>query len=145
MLALGTGSLALVLGASLSMAAAIAHLACIVLGAPAYRVLGAGERMARALEAGRLRPTLVTLAIAGVLVAWAVFALSGSGVVQRLPLTRLALVAITLAYLGRAVAFPLLKPRLPENSNTFWWISSGLCGVIGLLHAYGTLSLWSTL
>ena len=142
---LSTGSLALLVGAALSAAAALAHLLCIVVGAPAYRLMGAGERMARAVEAGKLRPTLVTLAIAVVLLAWAAFALSGAGVVAPLPLTKLALVAISLVYLGRAVAFPLLKPSFPENSNTFWWVSSGICGLIGLVHAYGTVLVWGTL
>ena len=145
MLTFSTGSLALLVGAALSAAAALAHLACIAIGAPAYRFMGAGERMARAVEAGQLRPTLVTLAIAGALLVWAAFALSGAGVVGPLPLTKYALVAISVVYLGRAVAFPLLKPGFPENSNTFWLVSSGICGLIGLVHAYGTVSLWRTL
>ena len=142
MLALDTGSLALLVGAAFSVVAALAHLACIVVGAPAYRFMGAGERMARAVEAGQLRPTLVTLAVAGVLLVWAAFAFSGAGIVASLPLTKYALVAISVVYLGRAVAFPLLKPSFPENSSTFWLVSSGICGFIGLVHAYGTVSLW---
>ena len=142
---LSTGSLALIVGGSLSAAAAIAHLACISIGAPAYRFMGAGEHTARAAEAGRLRPTLVTLAIAGVLFVWAALALSGGGAIEPLPLTKLALVAISAVYLGRAVAFPLLKPRFPGNSNTFWLVSSAICGFIGLAHVYGTVSLWRTL
>lgn len=143
--AFSNGSIALLLGAFLSAAAAIAHLACIAIGAPAYRFMGAGERMARAAEAGQLKPTLVTLAVAGVLFAWAAFALSGAGVVGPLPLTKLVLVAISIAYLGRAVAFPLIKSSFPGNSCTFWLVSSGICGLIGLVHAYGTVSLWRTL
>ena len=141
---LSTGSIALTIGASLSAAAALAHLACIAIGAPAYRLMGAGERMARAVEAGQRRPTLVTLAVTGVLLVWAAFALSGAGVLAPLPLTKFALVAISIAYLGRAVAFPLLKPSFPGNSNTFWVVSSGVCGIIGLVHAYGTVVLWRT-
>ena len=143
--ALNNGSLALLLGASFSAAAAIAHLACIVIGAPAYRFMGAGERMARAAEAGQLRPTFITLAIAVVLFAWTAFALSGAGVVGPFPLTKPALVAISMVYLGRAVVFPLIKSSFPGNSSTFWLASSGICGVIGLVHAYGTASLWRTL
>jgi len=144
-LLLSTGSLALIVGGSLSAAAAIAHLACIAIGAPAYRFMGAGERTARAAQARRLRPTLVTLAIAGLLFVWSAFAWSGAGAIEPLPLTKLALVAISAVYLGRAVVFPLLKPRFPGNSNTFWLVSSAICGVIGLVHVYGTVSLWRTL
>lgn len=145
MSALSSGSLALIAGASFSAAAALAHLACIVIGARAYRFMGAGERMARAVEAKQLQPTLVTLAVASILLVWAAFALSGAGIVGPLPLRKFALVGISIAYLGRAVAFPLLKPRFPENSSSFWFVSSGICGLIGLVHAYGTVSLWRTL
>lgn len=139
------GAQALVVGASLSGVAAAAHLACLLIGAPAYRFMGAGERMARAAEAGKLRPALVTLVIASILILWSVYALSGAGVISALPLTKLALALISTIYLGRAISFPLLKPAFPENSNTFWWVSSGICGFIGLVHAYGTLSLWKAL
>ncbi|HEY6641834.1 hypothetical protein [Povalibacter sp.] len=139
------GSLALLLGASFSAAAGMAHLACIVIGPPAYRFMGAGEHMARAVEAKQLRPALVTLAVAGILLIWAAFALSGAGVFGPLPLTKWALVGICAVYLGRAVAFPLIKSSFPGNSKRFWLVSSGICGVVGLVHAYGTVSLWRML
>ena len=140
-----TGEHALVIGASCSAAAAIAHLACIAFGAPAYRLMGAGERMARAVEAGKLRPTFVTLAISGVLLVWAAYALGGAGVIRPLPFTALALPGICAVYLLRAVAFPILKPAFPENSKTFWLVSSGICLFIGLVHLYGVLFVWHAL
>ncbi len=72
-----TGSDALVLGASLCALAALAHVACVVVGGPAYRRLGAGERMAHAAEAGRLQPAFVTLALSSVLLVWAAYATGG--------------------------------------------------------------------
>ena len=140
-----TGEQALVIGSSCSAAAAIAHLACIVFGAPAYRIMGAGERMARAVEAGYLRPTFVTLAISGVLLVSAAYALGGAGVIRLLPLSALALPCICAVYLGRAVAFPLLKPAFPENSTTFWLVSSSICLFIGLVHLYGVVLVWHAL
>ncbi|WP_228535251.1 hypothetical protein [Noviherbaspirillum malthae] len=101
--------------------------------------------MIRVAEAGRLRPTLVTLTIAGVLLLWAAYALSGAGIIGRLPMTKLALSVICSIYIARAVAFPFLKPLFPGNSNTFWRVSSGICGFIGLVHLYGMLSLWRVL
>jgi hypothetical protein len=137
-----TGEIAFLLGAFMSAAAAIAHLACIALGAQAYRIMGAGERMARSVEAGKLRPTLVTLAISGVLLVWAAYALGGAGVIAPLPFSGLVLPVICATYLGRAVAFPLLRSSFPENSEKFWLVSSGICLVIGSAHPYGILS-WS--
>jgi len=139
------GTQALLIGGLLSAAAAVAHLACIALGAPAYRFLGAGEKMARAAEAGKLQPTLVTLAVTAILFIWAAYALSGAVVIDRLPFAKFVLPAICAVYLGRAVAFPLLKPAFPENSQTFWLVSSGVCLVVGLVHLYGVISQWSAL
>ena len=136
---------ALIIGGSLSFFAALAHVACIVIGAPAYRFLGAGEKMARAAEAGKLEPTLTTLAVTGVLLIWSAYAFAGAGVIGRLPFTKFVLFAICSVYLARALLFPLLKPAFPDNSQTFWLVSSGICLVIGLLHAYGVFSLWSEL
>ena len=139
------GTLALITAACLSAAAAMAHLACIVGGAPVYRFMGAGERMARAAKAGHLRPTLMTLAIAAVLALWAAFALSGAGLIAMLPLTKPALVAIAAVLYVRALGFSLLKSRFPENSDAFWWVSSGICGVMATLFAGGAAARWSAL
>ena len=139
------GSIAFTIGAFMSAAAAVAHLACIFIGAPAYRIMGAGERMARAVEAGSVRPTLMTLSIAGVLFVWAAYALGGAGVIPPLPFSGLVLPAICLVYLGRAVSFPLLRSSFPENSQKFWLISSGICLVMGLTHLYGILWTWHAL
>lgn len=139
------GTQALLLGGLLSATAAVAHLACIALGAPAYRFMGAGEKMARAVEAGKLRPTLVTLAVTAILFTWAAYALAGAGIIEPLPFTRPALTAICAVYLGRALAFPLLKPAFPDNSQTFWLVSSGICLVIGVVHAFGVISQWPVL
>lgn len=140
-----SGSQALIIGGALSTAAAVAHLVCILLGPAAYRFMGAGEKMARAVEAKRLLPTLVTLVIAAVLFAWAAYAFSGAGVIGHLPFAKVVLPAICVVYLGRALAFPLLKPQFPENSQTFWLVSSGICLVIGLVHVYGVFLQWPML
>lgn len=137
------GAKALALAGLLVALASLAHLVCIALGAQAYRFMGAGERMARAVEAGKIKPTLITLAIASVLLVWALYAFSGAGLAPRLPFTEEALFLISAVFLARAVAFPVLRPRFPENSTTFWLVSSGICLAIGLLYAVGLAALWS--
>lgn len=138
-----TGAQALILGGALTSLAAIAHLACVVLGPSAFRLMGAGERMARAVEAGKVRPILVTLGIAAVLAACAAYAFSAAGLIKPLPFTQWVLLAITTVFLGRGFGFALLKPAFPENSNTFWLVSSGICLVIGALHAWGAAAVWA--
>ena len=68
----------LVVGATLSGLAALMHLACLVVGAPLFRLLGAGEQMAQLHLAGHWYPTVVTLVIAGALATWSAYALSGA-------------------------------------------------------------------
>lgn len=132
----------LVIGAVFSVVAALLHFVCIVVGAPAFRLLGAGEQLARMAERGHWYPGLVAFAIGAALAVCAVYALSGAGVLPRLPLLRTVLVLFSAALILRAVAFPLLRPMFPENSETFWWLSSALCLAMGLVHAVGLGQVW---
>lgn len=126
-------------------AAALAHLGCIVFGGDWYRFFGAGEQMARMAEQELWYPTVVTAVIVLLLLVWALYALSGAGVIKRLPLTKLALLLISSVFLLRGVAFVGLMPRFPENSLTFWLVSSGICLVIGGLFVIGLWQQWSLL
>ncbi|WP_235357315.1 hypothetical protein [Arsukibacterium sp. MJ3] len=110
-----------------------------------YRFFGAGEQMARMAEQGLWYPTIVTSVIVIILLIWAFYALSGAGAIKRLPLTRLALVGITCIFLLRGVSFVGLMPMFPENSLTFWLVSSGICLLIGALFAVGTFQQWPKL
>lgn len=84
----------LIIGAAFSAAAAVMHIGCIIYGASWYRFFGAGERMAQLASTGSLIPTFVTSLITAVLISWSFFALSGAGVIFKLPLVRLALCGI---------------------------------------------------
>lgn len=135
----------LLAAAAADVLAALLHLACIALGPPAYRWLGAGERVAQMAARGDAYPTSITLVIAGVLLVWALYALSGAGLIRRLPLTRLVLALIAAVYLLRAGAAVVLQPYFPGNSATFWWVSSSVCLLFGLLHALGLRERWQVL
>lgn len=133
----------LLLGATGSAAAGVLHLGCLVFGAPWYRALGAGERIARMAEAGHPRPAVMTVFIAAVLFVWALYALSGAGVIRRLPLLRTVLCAVTAVYLLRGTLFVLLMPYFPDNGPLFWAVSSGICLALGLVHLAGLRQAWS--
>lgn len=135
----------LIAGAVLSGAAALMHLACLVVGAPLFRLLGAGEHMAQLHAAGHWYPTVVTLAIASVLLGWSAYALSGAGVIRRLPLRRTALSAITAVYIVRGVAFVPVMAHFPGNSMTFWIVSASICLLIGIVHLVGLRQAWARL
>lgn len=135
----------LLVGAFLCIFAALAHIGCIVFGASWYLALGAGQQMANLAEQGHWYPTLVTSVISFVLFVWALFALSGAGVIRHLPLTRWILVCIGLVLIVRGVLFVLLMPMFPGNSMTFWLVSSSLCALLGTLILFGTYQVWPQL
>ena len=136
---------ALVLAGAGSLAASLLHLACIAGGPDWYRFFGAGERMARMAARGHWYPAVVTLGIAAILCAWALYAWSGAGLIPRLPFLRPALCAITGVYLLRALAFVPLQAFFPGNSAAFWYWTSGISLALGLLHALGLRQAWSRL
>ncbi|CAN5229632.1 hypothetical protein BH24PSE1_BH24PSE1_01120 [soil metagenome] len=136
----------LLAGGCLSLSAAVLHLACIAGGPRWYRFLGAGEGMARAAERGELRPALLTAGIAALLAAWAAYAFSGAGVIERLPLLRVGLVVISATYLlrGMVLFMPSLLSR-PDLTASFLLWSSLVVLVIGLIHVIGTWRAWQFL
>lgn len=139
------GSSWLIAGACLSILAALAHLACIVGGPEWYRFFGAGEAMARAAGRGEWTPTLVTLGIAAILFVWAAYALSGAGLLPRLPLLRTGLVVITAVYLLRAFAFVPLNLMTRHHSDGFAVTSSLIVLIHGVVYAVGTAKAWEQL
>lgn len=136
-----TGRQCLLAGAWCSGVAALLHLGCVLVGAEGYRLLGAGERMAGLAEQGHWYPVLVAWLIASVLAAWSLYALSGAGLIRRLPWLRSGLSGIAAIYILRGVTFPLIMPAFPENSMTFWIVTSFISLVIGGFYAVGTYRL----
>ena len=135
----------LILAAIGSATGAVLHLGCIIFGADWYRAFGAGEQMAQMAEAGMLYPSVVTSLIVAALTVWALYALSGAGVIRKLPLARTALCLISAIYLLRGMAFIPLMPLFPENSLTFWLVSSGVCLSFGIFYVLGTKQAWAYL
>lgn len=128
---------------SCSVVGALLHLVCIAGGADWYRFMGAGERIAKQVEAGEWMPALITLLISSLLLVWALFAFSGAGLIRKLPMLRTALVLISSVYLVRGIAgffLPLWvdDPMVQQNSLTFWWVSSTVCCIFGGFYAVGT-------
>lgn len=101
--------------------------------------------MAQMAEEGSRYPTVVTLFIVTILTIWSLYALSGAGLILRLPLLRLGLCVIAAVYLIRGMAFIPLMQMIPGNSILFWMVSSTTCFVFGLMYALGVRQSWSNL
>ncbi len=139
-------NLSLTIAAALNAIAALLHVGCIVFGASWYRFFGAGERMARLAEAGSWRPTVITAGIVVVLSVCTLYALSGAGAIRTLPLLRIALCTITAVYLLRGVAgLSYAALGAMRTDATFWWWSSVICLVLGIVHALGSTQAWRRL
>ena len=141
------GSTQLKIAASLSFIAALLHVTIIFGGSDWYRFFGAGEGMAKLAETGSIEPTVITLSIAAILSVWGLYALSGAGVVFKLPLLKLGLWLITAIFFVRGVAglilpFVTTHPAITQNSVNFWLVSSLICCVIGAFYFLGTKNSW---
>lgn len=135
----------LLAGGLLNATAAALHLAIIAGGPSWYLFFGAGRRMAWLAAHHSPRPALIATAIAAVLALWAAYALSGAGVIRRLPLLRLGLIAITTIYLLRAAALPMMLQTMPGRSPAFLVWSSIVVLMFGIIHAIGLARGWRDL
>lgn len=137
----------LIIAGCLSFIASLLHIACIFGGSEWYLFFGAGERMAQLAAVGDPYPTIVTLIIASILAGWGLYALSGAGLIFRLPLLKTFLVLITAIYLIRGIAglfapFVTSDPVVHQNSVTFWVVSSIICCIYGMYYLFGTKQVW---
>ena len=143
------GGRLLLSGGALTGVASLLHVGIILGGPDWYRFFGAGERMARLAARGSIYPTVITACIALVLGLWMLYALSGAGVIRRLPFLRPALVLIASIYLARgilgvpAVLF-MEDPYLNQlrAKMTFMLFSSAICICLGLCYAAGAAAVW---
>jgi putative oxidoreductase len=131
----------LLIGGLFSAAIAALHIAVVFVGAPAYRYFGAGEGMARLVESGSLIPPVVTLAIALVFAVWALYGLSGAGLIRRLPLLEAGLLTIGVIYFLRGLlvipeAMVLLQSgRFVLHRVVVFSLVSLACGILYLAGA----------
>lgn len=132
----------LIIGAILSALAALLHIGCIIFGAPWYRFFGAGEEIAQLAEAGSIQPTIITSLVTIVLGIWSLYALSGAGMIRKLPLLKVGLCVITAIYLIRGIVFIPLMPFFPDESPLFVVVSSLICFCFGAVHLIGLRQIW---
>ena len=138
----------LLIAACLSIAIALLHVIIVFMGAPGYRYFGAGEEIARRAESGSLFPAALTLLIAVVFGVFAAYALSGAGVLRRLPLLRLGLLAIGAIYTLRGLSAIrqcryLIQHHMSLLHRVFVFSMTSL--IIGIIYLAGTMLAWKSL
>ena len=132
----------LLAGGTMSICAALLHVAIIFGGPSWYRFFGAGEDIARMAEAGRWRPAVITALIAAGLTLCGLYAYSGAGLLPPFPLLAFVLSAISTIYTLRGLAYTGFKLFKPELATPFFQWSSLICLIIGVVHAVGLVEIW---
>ncbi len=134
----------LLVGGLLTGVVALLHVAIILGGPPWYRFFGAGERMAQLAARGSSSPAMITATLAAIFSVWTLYALSGAGVIRRLPFLRLVLLLIAAIYLARgALGVPFVMfvddpyARQLRDRTTFMIVSSAISTLLGLCYAVG--------
>jgi hypothetical protein len=138
----------LILAAAGSFTVALVHLAAIFIGPAAYRLLGAGEDFAAWAETGSILPALITFGLVVLFAAFGCYALSGAGILRRLPLLTLGLLGIASLYTLRGMALfielgMVLLSHFPFNALSLFYSTVSLA--IGVIHFAGIKANWSQL
>lgn len=138
------------LGSVVCFIVSVLHVAIIFGGPDWYRFFGAGEGMAQLAEQGSRLPAIVTAMIALLLCLVGIYGLSGAKVLPRLPLLKVVLWLISLAFLARGLfGIPLVvfvdDPYLKELESRmiFMVITSFISICIGICYLCGVTKIWS--
>lgn len=126
----------------LCAAASLLHVAIIFGGPDWYRFFGAGERMARMAERGRVWPTFVTIVIAVVLLVWSLYAFSAARAYRHLSFQRTVLVLASTVFVLRGLAPLALLVIRPSMLNFFVLWSSTVILACGICFTIGTRQFW---
>jgi len=127
---------------------ALLHVAVVAAGPFGYRLVGAGEEMARLAEQGSWRPAVLTASLAAVFALAAAYAFSAARLLPRLPFLKLGLLAIGVIYTIRGL---FLAPqigvltRFPGQMNARQLLFSLAALVVGLIYLIGTRLSWNHL
>jgi hypothetical protein len=136
-------NLALFLAAMLTLVASALHFACLMFGAPLFRILGAGDAVVTMAEHGHSHPYLMALVVGVALLFFAGLSLSLAGVVRPIPYAKYVLASFAIVLTLRGLLFPFLKPYFIGNSDLFWYLSSAFCLALAALIFKGLRDVWN--
>jgi hypothetical protein len=127
-------------------AVGLLHVAIAIAGPSWYAFFGAPHRLVEAARAGDPRASVTCVGIACILLVFAAYAFSGSGVIPELPLLKptLGLVAVIFALRGVALVpmilvAPSLVRRITDHVqiDAFVIVTSLVCIVLAIGYASG--------
>ncbi|MGB1291132.1 MAG: hypothetical protein ACPG5Z_03310 [Pseudoalteromonas sp.] len=137
-----------IFGAVLTFLGSLLHIAIIIGGPDWYLASGAGESLAKQAESGSLYPAFVGSILVCIFLGWSIYALSGAGIIRKLPFLKLFLILIAALCIIRGT-YGFFIPVLFDspyvvNLGVWFWVSSSVVWLaIGLSYAAGIKSNWS--
>lgn len=136
-----------IIGATLTFLGAVLHIAIIIVGADGYLASGAGEELAQLARSGSVYPAFLGSILVGIFLGWSLYALSGAGIIRRLPFLKVCLILIAGLCTVRGLYgffIPVLfnSPYVAALGLWFWIYSSAIWLTIGLLYSAGIRYNW---
>jgi hypothetical protein len=134
-----------------TMLGAVLHVAMPFGGTAWYTFWRAPNVIVRMAGDGHPYPVFMCAVIATLLLVCTLYAVSGAGIIGRLPLLRAGLTAIAAVFLVRGLSFIPLVALRPDaladicnctKVDTFIVVSSAVCLAIGAGYAAGAARLW---
>ena len=131
-----TNAKLLLSGGIIAALAALWHLLCIIGGPEWFAFARAPQAIVDSAREGTWLAPLGTVVVAGLMLACTLFALSGAGIIHRMPLLTPALVTIALLCIVRAlIALPYLWT--PAGADIWQIVASSVWLYVGLCFAAG--------
>ena len=133
------GFVALLLGGLIAVVTAVAHMSCIVFGPSCFKAQLAPPHIIRSAMEGTSTAAIETTIVSSLFLACALFAVSGAGLIRRLPFLKSALITISIICLVRGLATIPLSFYEPVLKSTYGIISGFIWFLAGCLYLYGFL------
>jgi hypothetical protein len=131
------GVILLVLAAFIAMGTAVAHLSCIFLGPECYAAQMAPPQIIESAKNGTYFAPIGTVFASALFVVLGLYALSGAGIIRKLPLLKYAVYAVATLCIIRGILPLQLWLRHPDTVNDIVFYTGIVWLVTGLLFLFG--------
>jgi hypothetical protein len=131
------GVILLVLAAFIAIGTAVAHLSCIFLGPECYAAQMAPPQVIESAKNGTYLAPVGTVFASALFVVLGLYALSGAGIIRKLPLLKYAVYAVAALCIIRGILPLQLWLRHPDKVNDIIFYTGIVWLVTGLLFLFG--------
>lgn len=131
------GIILLVLVAFIAMGTAVAHLSCIFFGPECYAAQMAPPQIIESAKNGTYLAPIGTVFASALFVVLGLYALSGAGIIRKLPLLKYAVYAVATLCIIRGILPLQLWLRHPDKVNDIIFYTGIVWLVTGLLFLFG--------